>query len=522
MNSDFKVYLTAYHSEVTGSRLLLNAIYPDGRKHKILVDCGYYQEVEYRYLNYEEELNPGDIDAILITHNHIDHTGLLPKMVKDGYNGPIYMTEITKELLPAFLRDSASQQEENAEYLRRKYPDDAHKFDILYDESDARRVLEFCVGVDYRKAVEILPGVTVTFLENGHILGSACILVQFACYGKKTTNFLFTGDYRPKNPLFFVPVIPREVRRMELNIVCESTYGVVESKKIRKCFEKNILEAFDKKMNILIGAFAQGRMQEILNVFRIMQNEGKIPPEYEICIDGGLGVSTCWKYQSLLKRYYPNSENFMPENVRVLDAESRRKILNGHKTRVIVITTSGMLSNGPAKEHVPNFIERFDCMIHLCGYAAEETIARELLETIRLDEVKIRGKVYQKNAVVKTTREFTSHASGDELLAFLRQFKKVRFVVVNHGSTEQAKGFVHSVLKSCPNVEEVGKIDRHTMFCFVQKAKRGADYEDIEVKARPAKFKKPYQPNKNCKERKNNKQRRGGNKMYRVRRERRR
>ena len=117
MNGDFKVYLTAYHSEVTGSRLLLNAVYPDGRCQRILVDCGYYQEIEYRYLNYEHELNPESVDAILITHNHIDHTGLLPKMVRDGYRGPIYMTKMTQLLLPSFLMDSASQQEENAEFI---------------------------------------------------------------------------------------------------------------------------------------------------------------------------------------------------------------------------------------------------------------------------------------------------------------------------------------------------------------------------------------------------------------------
>ena len=496
MNGDLKVYLTAYHSEVTGSRLLLNAIYPDDRSYKILVDCGYYQEIAYRYLNYEHELNPENVDAILITHNHIDHTGLLPKMVRDGYKGPIYMTKMTRELIASFLKDSAGQQEENAEELRKKFPKEAYKYEALYDESDVDKTVGLCEGVDYRKPIEVLPGVKVTFFENGHLLGASCILVQFVCYGKKTTNFLFTGDYRARNPLFFVPVLPKALKKLELNIVCESTYGSTESKEIRKCFEKNIMEAFAKKLHILIGAFAQGRMQEILNRFRIMQEEGKIPPEYEICIDGGLGVNTCFKYLSILQKYYPNAEDFMPKNVRILDANSRKTILDERGLRKIVITTSGMLSNGPAREHVPNFIERFDCMIHLCGYAAEETIARQLLDTIRLDEVQIRNKIYQKNAIVKTTREFTSHAPADELLKFLQQFKNVRFVAVNHGATESSKEFAESIITNCPNVEEVGRIDRHTMFCFVQKASRGATYSNIDVKARPAKFRKPYDMDK--------------------------
>lgn len=497
---DFRVYLSAYHSEVTGSRLLLNAIYPDGKKQKILVDCGYYQEIEYRHLNYENELKAADIDAVLLTHNHLDHTGLVPKLVRDGYSGPIYMTNITRELIPGFWRDAASQQEENAQYLRKKYPKDASKFEKLYDESDCNKALNQSIGVEYREVLEILPGVKVTFYENGHLFGSACILVQFFCHTKKPNtrkplNYFFTGDYRARNPLFYVPPLPKAIRKMEMNIVCESTYGSTESKDFRVCFEKNILEAISKKMNILIGAFAQGRMQEILMRFKIMQAEGKIPPMYEICVDGRLGIWTCKKYLELFQRYYPNAESFMPENVRFLDATDRDEILRERGSRKIVITTSGMLSNGPARNHVSNFIERFDCMIHICGYAAEETVARELLNTMTMDEVEIRGKLYQKNAIVKTTREFTSHATSDELMKFLRQFHNVRFVVVNHGATRPSREFTESIIDKCPNVEEAGRINRQTMFCFIQKAPRGADYEDIVVKAMPAKLKEgPAKP----------------------------
>lgn len=496
MSGDYRVYLTAYHSEVTGSRLLLNAINPDGEKAKILVDCGYYQEIEYRHLNYEQELKAEDVDAILITHNHLDHTGLVPRMVKEGYTGPVYMTKITRELISDFWKDSASQQEENAQYLRRKYPKDAKRFEALYDEVDARRAVELAIGVEYRETIEILPGVKVTFYENGHLFGAACILVQFFCHARKPINFLFTGDYRAKNPLFFVPTLPKALRKMELNIVCEATYGSTEGSEFKVCFEKNILEAFKKKQHILIGAFAQGRMQEILKRFRIMQQEGKIPPMYEICVDGRLGITTCQKYLDLFERYYPNTESFMPDNVRFLDATTRGTILDERGSRKIVITTSGMLSNGPAREHIPNFIERFDCMIHICGYAAEETIARELLETMKLDEVEIRNKVYQKNATVKTTREFTSHAPADELYKFLRQFHNVRFVVVNHGATRPAREFTDGVIDNCPNVDEVGRIDRQTMYCFIQRTPRGAGYDDIVVKAMPAKLRQPDHPKK--------------------------
>ena len=488
MDGDFKVYLTAYHSEVTGSRMMLVAIYPDKTKRKILIDCGYYQEISYRRLNYEDELNPEGIDAVLITHNHIDHTGLLPKLVKNGYKGHIYMTNITKQLLPAYLKDSASQQEENAAYLRNKYPDEAYKFEMLYSNADVEATMKQWVGVDYRKQIELLPDVKVTFFENGHILGAAMILVQISCYKRKNINFLFTGDYRSRNPLFYVPAIPKALRNMELILVTESTYGSTNKEEIKVCFEKNMINAFNKRKHILIGAFAQGRMQEILNRLKNMEKKGLIPPDYVICVDGALGISTCSKYQSIFEQYYPKSADFMPDYVKFLDAKNRGGILDDG-TPKIVVSTSGMLSNGPAKEHVPAFIQRSDCMIHLCGYAAEETIARELLDTMRHDEVTIWNNVYQKKATVKTTREFSSHATADQLLNFIRKFSNVRFAVVNHGTSKSAEDFTKKIMEQCVNVQGAGRINRQTMYCFIQKTKRGAKYSDITVKVLPAKLK---------------------------------
>ena len=257
-----------------------------------------------------------------------------------------------------------------------------------------------------------------------------------------------------------------------------------------------MIEAFKKRQHILIGAFAQGRMQEILNRLKIMKESGIIPKEYEICADGKLGIKTCRIYQSVFRQYYPESVDFLPKHFTCLDSQSRKEILDDGFGPKIIVTTSGMLSNGPAREHVPMFIERSDCMIHLCGYAAKETIARELLDTMDSDTIKIWSNVYKKRATVKTTREFSSHATSDKLLQFVNKFKNVRFVVVNHGSVDAAEKFKESILDDCPFVENAGRIDRQTMYCFVQRTPRGVKYSDIFVKAMPAKLKRTDESHK--------------------------
>lgn len=486
-NSDFKVYLSVYHDEVTGSRILLTIVFPDGRVYRILIDCGYFQEIQYRYLNYVDDLDPTTIDAILVTHNHIDHTGLLPKMVKQGYRNPIYMTEITKELLPKYLLDSCEQQADNARYLKDKYPGDEWKFDALYRVEDVNRTMSLCQGVKFEKTLEIVPGVKATFFINGHILGAAMILVQCTAYGRKPINILFTGDYKLHNPFFEVPTLPMWLKKMDLIVVHESTYGTTTASNIKVCFKKNLLEAFKRKQHVLIGAFAQGRMQEVLYDLKLMQDEGLIPEDYEICIDGPLGIDTTYSYQRILQWFNPEKSDFIPKKVRIIDPKSRDSILS-YGGRKIIVTTSGMLSNGPARLYVPMFICREDCMIHLIGYAAEETLARTLLEAKRADVVSIGNSMYQKRAVVKTTREKTSHAPLNEILEFIEPFDNIVFMAINHGEEDVKNGLKETVREECPNVKMVDCLDRNNMYCIHQLAKSDDNFSNIVVKKQPAKL----------------------------------
>lgn len=486
MNDALKGYVCAYNSEVTGSKHMLVLERPDGVRYHILIDDGYFQEPAYRYLNYVDDMNPDNIDAIILTHNHIDHTGLVPKTVKNGYRNPIYMTEITRDLVQGFWNDCAEQQESNAQEMREKFPFEADKFRALYHVEDVDRTLKYCIGIPYRKSIEILPGVKLTFWENGHLLGAAIVLIQFSYPGMKSMNFLFTGDLKMKNCFYDVPPFPRWFRNMELIMICESTYGSTKTEDIKFCFRENILEAFARKQNILIGAFAQGRMQEMLYEFKLMQDDGLIPNDYAIYIDGPLGIETTFKYQRILEWFNPSKRDFMPEGLQFVDPKSRDKILSDGVPKIL-ITTSGMLSNGPARVYVPLFLEHRNSLIHLVGYAAEETLARTLLDAKRDAAIQIGGHYYQKNAVVKTTREKSSHATQDQLIAFINMFTNVKFLGVNHGNTDVKKVFAETVAEECENVSEVGIFDRSHMFCFYRVGYKNESIgQNIIVKAMPA------------------------------------
>lgn len=477
-SAPFKVTMSAHQREVTGSSIPITIEFPDGNTRKILVDCGYFQEIKYQYQNYVDDINPQEIDAVIITHNHIDHTGLLPKLVRNGYTGPIYMTEITRELCPEFLYDVCSHQ--STLELSKRYPDEASMFKTLYSEEDVDATLKQIIALPYLSTLEILPGIKLTYFENGHLLGAGMVLLQCSYPHMQDINLFFTGDYRARNPLYPVPALPKWVKNLPIILVNESTYGATDSVDIKKCFRNNVLTSFSKGEDIFCGAFSQGRLQELLYEFKLMDDEGLIPPEYTIDVVGPLGVSTTLKYQKILSWYNPSKADFMPKRAAFQSPGSIPAII-AQKNPKIVLATSGMLSNGPARSLVPYFLQNPKAMIHLVGYAAEGTLARALLDAKREESVTFNSKVLTKRAIVKTTREFSAHATADEMLEFIRQFKNVVFVGINHGEITSQKAFQGRV-KDETGIKRVELLSPDYEYVFYQNTPSGARYTDMLIK----------------------------------------
>lgn len=480
MRNGIKGYLCAYHQEVTGSKIIVVVNFPDGTVRRIMVDCGYFQEKRYEDLNYINEIDPEKIDVILVTHTHADHIGLLPKFVKDGYRGRIYMTKHAKYLCTEILNDSAQRQKENSKLLRKQHPDQKEKFKALYSKQDVKNATELIKGMRYRETKEIIPGIKVTYFENGHLLGSGMILLQCQYEGMESINFFFTGDYKLENCFYTVPELPQWLKEMPLVMIHEATNGKISSNDIQKNFKSNMIENFKKEKDIIIGAFAQGRMQELLYDFKKMQDEGILPSKYVIYVDGTLGVKMTQKYKQILAEYSPENADFIPKKTIFVDKESRQMVFLDSRPK-IVITTSGMLSEGPARIYIPFFLEMENTAIQLIGYAAEGTLARALLDGKKENTVRFAGEEIIKRAEVKSTREKSGHAFNDEMIEFIKQFKNIKFMFINHGNTESQE-FLRTLVINETKVKNVDFLNRERSYVIYQNTTKDAEYYDMQVR----------------------------------------
>lgn len=282
MKERLYVDIIATQPEVTGSCNLVIVKYPNCTTTRFVVDCGLFQEKDYSKYNKDFPFDGEDIEFALITHNHVDHIGRLPLMIKNGFEGKIYATNATCLFMPYALSDSYKVLKDVAK--RNHEPQ-------LYSEADVSETCHRLVPCEFRQTVHVNQNISATFLKNGHLVGASLILVQIKYQGCDDINLLFTGDWNGKNMFFDVPKIPKWIKKLPLTIIQESTYGTTDSKEANTMagtFEKNLLNCVGNGGTFVTLVFSLGRAQEILYVIKKLQDDGKLSKEIPIHFDGKL------------------------------------------------------------------------------------------------------------------------------------------------------------------------------------------------------------------------------------------
>ncbi|WP_425057738.1 Ribonuclease [Sporomusa carbonis] len=433
---------------VTGSSYLLEI----GQK-KYLVDCGMFQGSKaIAALNRRPFLyNPADIDGVLLTHAHIDHSGLLPRLCKSGFKGPIYATKVTAELCSIMLPDSGHIQEFDAEIANRKGQRAGHKHvDPLYTVEEAYECLKQFSPVAYDSEVKLADEITVKFREAGHILGSSMVEI-WVTENNETAKFLFSGDLgQPDQPIIKDPAIIDHADY----IVVESTYGARkhEISDPVELLAQYINASVEKGGNIIIPSFAVGRTQTILYHLHKLFKAGLIP-DIPVIIDSPLAISATniflhnsqeydsEAYDMLYKDHdHPLS---MPQ-LTFTKTSDESKTINKMDRPAIIISASGMADAGRILHHLKHNLWRPECTVLFVGYQAQGSLGRRLLEGIK--RVKIMGEEISVKAKIYNLEGFSAHADRDQLIAWLGNFQnKPANIFVVHGEQDMSVPFAQLI-----------------------------------------------------------------------------
>ncbi len=429
---------------VTGSRHLLQA-----NGHKILLDCGLFQgpRDETEKLNRRFGFDPKEIDAVVMSHAHIDHSGSLPSLVKGGFDGNIHATRATADLLTVMLRDSAKIQEHDIEYVnkRRKKHHQPPK-EPLYSMEDAEEALAQLEAHRYHRPVPIVPGISATWFDAGHILGSSVVQLEIT-EGNETRTLVFSGDLGRKHlPILRDPETPPEADAL----IIESTYGDREHEPIEKAdddLSAVINRVFAEKAKLIIPAFAVGRTQDLVYAISRLIRSKRIP-YCPIFVDSPLAVNVtdifarhpeCYDRETrrVLER---TGDPFGFELLRYVRSVEESKALNEREGPLVIISASGMAEGGRVLHHLKNAIEDPKNMVLIVGYQAAHTLGRRLAD--RVEEVRIFGEPYPLRAEVKQLHEFSAHADRNELMEWVKGFKRLpRRAFVVHGEEPQSLAF---------------------------------------------------------------------------------
>lgn len=451
-----KITFLGAAENVTGSKFFI-----EQGQSRLLMDCGLYQERDFRDRNWETfPIHPSSIHAIILTHAHIDHCGYIPKLVQQGFRGKIYCTGPTAEIAKISLLDSAKLQESDAHYKRKRHKREnrkvVHPEVALYDIEDVRKVFPLFRKVNYGKPIKVSSDITATFFDAGHILGSAMIELKVNDQGQDKT-YVFSGDIGRRNrPILADPHIFHKADC----VVMEATYGNRVHESQGPCLDKLarvINDTVQRGGNIIIPSFAINRTQEILYYLNQLLDAGRIP-HLMTFVDSPMAADITEIYNMFPDDFDEQAKSILKKEDSLFDfpllkmtkSAQESKAINHIKGSAIIIAGSGMCTGGRIKHHLVNHISRPESTILFVGYQAIGTLGRIILERPR--EVRILGQIHKVRASIEKINGFSAHADKKELLEWVAGFKKSpKKIFIVHSEKNVADQFLkalNSLVKS--------------------------------------------------------------------------
>ncbi|MGR3811494.1 MBL fold metallo-hydrolase RNA specificity domain-containing protein [Jiulongibacter sp. NS-SX5] len=440
-----KVQFYGAARRVTGSKHLLTS----EKGTKVLLDCGLFQGIGTTELNLSFAFNPKEVDFVILSHAHIDHTGLLPRLVREGFNGKVYCTPATKSLCEIMLMDSARIQENDVKRInKRRKRQGRELLEVLYEEADAQKAIDLMETVGYHSKFEIEEGLKFSFYETGHILGSAGIFIEYT-ENEHTKSIFFTGDIgRPNDKILRAP----EAFPQSDYIICESTYGDrlhTPSEDMKaKLLEVVKHTCVEKGGKLIIPAFSVDRTQELIYALDILESEGKLP-KIPVYIDSPLSVKATLVMRKHEEEFNPDILDYIKrdgdafgfETLHYITKVDDSKALNFYDKPCVIISSSGMAEAGRIKHHIKNNCEDAKNTIMIVGYCSPSSLGYQI--KIKAPKLRIFGDELDLNAGVEIMDSFSAHGDYEEMMDYLKcqDASKVKKVFLVHGELDTQRAF---------------------------------------------------------------------------------
>ena len=437
-----RIHFNGAAQTVTGSQFLLEV-----NGDRLLLECGLFQG--HRKDTYQTNLHfpfePGSVDAVILSHAHIDHSGNLPNLIKQGYEGRIYATPPTADLAEIMLQDSGHIQEADVQFVNRKRAKRGEPpIEPLYTQEDAAKVAAHLTGIPYNRPFEPIRGVQAHFTDAGHILGSAAVVLDIEEKGRKT-RLWFSGDIgRERLPLMHDPVLPE---RADL-LIMECTYGDKPHRDPEEAYielRDTIRRTVARQGKLIIPAFAVGRTQELVYCLNRMVSEGEIEP-LPVYVDSPLAVNATKVFQKHADLFDAETQEFVRNGTHpalsfpqltYIQSVEESKALNERREPMIIISASGMAESGRILHHLRNNLQNPRNTILIVSWQAPNTLGRRLAE--REAVVRIFGELCDRRAEVVTIGGFSAHAGQDMLVKYAQASRfSVQKLFLVHGEANAA------------------------------------------------------------------------------------